>query len=78
MGEREAVDRAVGVRRHIHLGYDIARENAPGRFRERDALFLHDRHGPRLDQRQGRVDIEQRAAKGKAIVAQLRHGSTSR
>ncbi len=32
MDEREAVDGAVGVRRHIDLGDEIAREDAPGRL----------------------------------------------
>src|SRR6266446_1071122 len=78
MREGEAVDGAVGVRRHIELGDDIAREDAPGRLRQRYRLFVNHGRDPRLDQRERRVDAEQCAAEGKAIIAQLRHDPNPR
>ena len=73
MGDRETVDGAVGVRRHIDTGDQIVGENAAGSNGKRQRLRLDDRHHPLVDQRKRRVDAEQRAAEGKTIVAQLRH-----
>jgi hypothetical protein len=51
---------------------------SPRRCRQQHHLFADHRRDPRLDQRERRVDAEQRAAEGKAIVAQLRHGASPR
>ena len=75
MGDGIAVDRAVGVRRQIHTGDEILRQNAACGLSERHGLRLDHRCHPLGDQRQGGVDAQQRPAKGKAIVAQLRHQS---
>ena len=73
MRQREAVDGAVGMRRHVDAGDQVARQDAAGRGGERHRLGVDDGGDALLDQRQCRVDAEQRAAKGKAIVAELRH-----
>ena len=73
-----AVDRAVGVRRHVDLGDQVAGENAAARSGKRHDLLADDRRYPLVDQRERRVDAEQRAAEGKAILAQLRHDPSPR
>ena len=73
MGDRETVDGAVGVRRHVDAGDQIPRQDAPGSSGKRQGLGLDDRRDPLLDQRERGVHAEQRAAERKAIVAQLRH-----
>ena len=73
MGDRKTVDGAVGVRRHVDPGDQIARQDAPGSSGKRHGLRLDDRRDPLLDQRERGVDAEQRAAERKAIVAQLGH-----
>ncbi len=73
VGDREAIDGAVGVRRHVDAGDQVARQNAPASSGKRHGLGLDDRRDPLLDQRQRRVHAEQRAAERKAIVTQLRH-----
>src|SRR4051794_18051448 len=69
----EAVDRAVGIWRHIHVGDEVARQNPPAGLGQRHDLFLDDRGDPFFDQRERRVHAKQRAAEGEAVVAQLRH-----
>src|ERR1051325_9300135 len=73
MRDRKAVNRAIGVRRHIHLGDEVARQNPAAGLGQRRGLFLDDRSDPLFDQLESGVHPEQRAAKGKAVVAQLRH-----
>ena len=43
MGDREAVDGAVGVRRHVDAGDQVARQDAPGSGGKRHGLRLDDR-----------------------------------
>ncbi len=71
MGDRETVDGAVGVRRHVNSGDQILSQDAPGSSGKRQGLRLDNRRDPLLDQRERRVHAEQRAAECKAIVAQL-------
>src|SRR5215469_3141146 len=73
MGEGVAVDCAVGVRRKVHRRDDVAGENAPRGAAQRCSLRFDDRTDPDLDLRQRVLDAEQRAAKGKAVITQLRH-----
>ncbi len=73
MGDRITVDRAVGMRRHIDRRHQIMGENPAARLGERRHLLGNDRLYPLLDQSERRIDTEQLAAKGKAILAQLRH-----
>jgi hypothetical protein len=73
MCQRIAVDRAVGMRRHVDRRDEIARQHAAACLGERHRLFGYDRADPFLDQRERRIDGEQFAPKGEAIVAQLRH-----
>ncbi len=73
MRDRVAVDRAVGMRRHIDRRHQIMGENPAARLGERRHLLGNDRLYPLLDQSERRIDTEQLAAKGKAILAQLRH-----
>ena len=58
MGDRVAVDRAVGMRRHVDVGDKVARQNAPRRLGERRDFLADDRLHPLDDQRQRRVDAQ--------------------
>ena len=78
MGDRIAIHRAVGMRRHINRRDQIAGEDAAARLGERHLLLGDNGCDPLLDQREGRVDAEQFAAKGKTIVAELRHQPSPR
>ena len=73
MRYRVAINRAVGVRRNIHLRDQVAGENAAARLAERRRRLLDDRRHPLIDQLERRIDPEQGAAEGEAILAQLRH-----
>ncbi len=73
MGEGVAIDRAVGVRRQVHPGDEIAGEDATGARPQRRRFDVDNRDGPRIDPVQGLVDRHQRATKGEAVVAQLGH-----
>ena len=68
-----AIDSAVGMRRHIDHRDEIARKHPPTCLGERRRLLGHHRCDTLADQRERRVDAEQLAAKGEAILAQLRH-----
>src|SRR5437868_3560374 len=71
MGEGISVDRAVGVRRQVHWGDDIAGENTAARGVEWRYLDLDDRSDPFFDPGKRVVDAQQGVAKGETIIAQL-------
>src|SRR4051812_8150494 len=78
MGDRKTVDSAVGVRRHVDRGNQIAGQNAPARLGKRQGLGRDNGRDPLFDQRERRVDAEQRGAERKAVVGQLCHVVRSR
>ncbi len=75
---RVAVDGGIIERRHIDRRDDIFGEHAAQRFAQRHGLAAVDRRHPLGNQALGFGDRKQRAVKGEAIVAELRHHGFSR
>jgi len=73
VSDRIAIDRAVVVRRQVHRGDDVVREDAPGGRLQRHHLSLDDRRDARLDLGERARDGQQVTAEGEAVVAQLGH-----
>ena len=73
VGHGIAVDRAVGMRRQVDGSDDIARQDAAGGGAQRHGFGFDDPEDALVDAGKRLVDAQQRAAKGKAVVAQLGH-----
>ena len=73
VGESIAVDGAVGVRRQVERGNDVAGENAPAGASQWHRLRVDDRSDSLLDSAERGVDAQQGASKSETIIAQLCH-----
>ncbi len=73
MPDGVAVDGTVGMRRQIYRGDQIVRQNAPDGGAKRYGLGINDRDDAFVDPGERLVHAQQRATKGKAVIAQLCH-----